>query len=589
MVARNVETANSEEQKAILNQTIGLSEGQHKTVCPLCIHERKKKQDKSLSVNINNLGETIYHCHHCGAKGKIRREPIMQVVQTPQKPKTKITLPALDESEKSEEWLQNRGIDIDVAKECGVIFGKKKGKDVIGFKFEDDKGLSAVKYRSANGEKVFWWEGTAQKLWGNNVIDDKLGTVEDTVVITEGECDLCAIKTAFAGHLNLKVYSVPNGSPSKITDGQVDPKEDGRFKYVWECKDVFEGVERVILATDNDNAGDVLAHELSRRLDIARCYRVDFKGCKDANELLLKEGRTAVVEQIVKAEAIPLSNLYSIDKYADDFQALYDDGMPSGISTGISSLDKIFKLSQGNLVVVTGYPGDGKSAFIDQIVVNAAKNYGWKTCFCSFEKPTILHSAQLSQLIVKKPFFKDKANRMTQEEKDDAQAFIKEHFLFQDYFSGELPTIDNILSRCQSAIMRLGVRILVIDPFNFLHYEKTGLDTDAISDLLTKIQMFCKKFQIVCFFVCHPAKPSERTGKKQVCTGLDVAKSMAFFSKCDTGLTVYRADDHVQIHNWKTRYTWHGSVGAVELDFVEQSGTYVEREAVEDDYDWDSF
>ena len=129
----------------------------------------------------------------------------MQVVQTPQKRKTKITLPALDESEKSEEWLQNRGIDINVAKECGVIFGKKKGKDVIGFKFEDEKGLSTIKYRSANGEKVFWWEGTAQKLWGNNVIDDKLGTVEDTVVITEGECDLCAIKTAFAGHLNLKV------------------------------------------------------------------------------------------------------------------------------------------------------------------------------------------------------------------------------------------------------------------------------------------------------------------------------------------------------------------------------------------------
>ena len=35
MVVRNVGSTNSEEQKAILNQTIGLSEGQHKTVCPL--------------------------------------------------------------------------------------------------------------------------------------------------------------------------------------------------------------------------------------------------------------------------------------------------------------------------------------------------------------------------------------------------------------------------------------------------------------------------------------------------------------------------------------------------------------------------
>ena len=54
MVARNVGSTNSEEQKAILNQTIGLSEGQHKTVCPLCIHERKKKQDKRKNKERTN-------------------------------------------------------------------------------------------------------------------------------------------------------------------------------------------------------------------------------------------------------------------------------------------------------------------------------------------------------------------------------------------------------------------------------------------------------------------------------------------------------------------------------------------------------
>lgn len=82
--------------------------------------------------------------------------------------------------------------------------------------------------------------------------------------------------------------------------------------------------------------------------------------------------------------------------------------MPTGVSTGYPTVDKIFTLSTPNLVVVTGYPGDGKSAFIDQLIVNVARNSGWKTCYCSFEKPVQLHAVQLSQLLIGKPFLKDK-------------------------------------------------------------------------------------------------------------------------------------------------------------------------------------
>ena len=57
--------------------------------------------------------------------------------------------------------------------------------------------------------------------------------------------DTLAIKTAFENVMNVDCYSVPNGAPNKITDNKIDPSEDGRFKYVWNDRDKFDGVERV--------------------------------------------------------------------------------------------------------------------------------------------------------------------------------------------------------------------------------------------------------------------------------------------------------------------------------------------------------
>jgi len=445
-----------------------------------------------------------------------------------------------------------------------------------------------VKYRSADDSKAFWWDGNAQKLWGKVVIDNSVPTMGDAIIITEGEMDTLAIQTAFDKVMNVHCYSVPNGAPNKITDNKIDPSEDGRFKYVWNDREKFDGVDRVILCTDSDENGNILADELSRRLNKARCYRVDTIDCKDANDVLIKHGAEKLREIVLGAEPIPLHGLNNLDHYADEFQSLYEKGMPTGVSTGYPTVDKIFTLSTPNLVVVTGYPGDGKSAFIDQLIVNVARNSGWRTCYCSFEKPVQLHAVQLSQLLVGKPFFEGQNVRMNQEEKDYAQSWIKEHILFQDYQDGGMPTIENILEKGASAVMRYGVRILVIDPFNFIQNDtKTGLGTDVVSDMLTKVQLFAKQHEVLVFFVAHPTKPFVRDGKKNVCTGVDVSGSMAWFSKADTGLTIYRSEEGVEVHNWKARWGWQGKLGSANMTFNPVNGRYAESEVLEDNFDWE--
>ena len=38
--------------------------GEFMTTCPSCLHTRKKKRDRCLSVKIDNVG-VRYFCHHC--------------------------------------------------------------------------------------------------------------------------------------------------------------------------------------------------------------------------------------------------------------------------------------------------------------------------------------------------------------------------------------------------------------------------------------------------------------------------------------------------------------------------------------------
>ena len=588
-----MEVNNKEHLNFIKSQrrTSNLSIGQFKTKCPVCFDSRKpkNKNDTPLSVNIS-YDKVVYNCFNCDESGIINlEEKINMKASTNTKP---ISVGKNDMTGESAKWLTERGIDLEVAKHLGLAINIKNNKPVIGFQYHDDEKVEGIKWRTANGSKTFWWEGSSQRLWGRKEEANGLPHIEDTIVLTEGEMDTLAIKTAFKDVFHVDCYSVPNGAPNKFTkENKIDPQEDGRFKYVWNEKDKFDGINRIILATDSDHQGDVLADELSRRLDKARCYRVNYDGLKDANDYLLEHGKEKLRDIILNAEPLPLHGVNTIQHYSDEFQSLYAEGKPKGISTGYESVDSLFTLKTGQLMSITGYPNDGKSAFLNSIVVNIAKNHGWKTCFCSFEKGVAYHSAEIAQLLTGKSFFEGRGmERMTQEEKDFAETWINEHILFQDYMESGMPTITQVLSKMKDAIMRHGVRCLVIDPFNFLRAEDNKqFDHQSISDMLSQVQLFCKSFDILCVFVAHPSKPQEYNGKKRVPDGIMISGSMAWFSKSDIGVTVYRTEEDVEIHCWKMRWSWQGKQGVVSLDFDPLTGRYIEKEEVEDDFSWAEF
>ena len=161
--------------------------------------EAKNRTDTPLSVNINS--ETIvYNCHHCGINGAFPRTQgvKMSVVKTPpKKPMKPINLPKETKSDKTAQWLLARGISQEVAEDCGCVLAEKNNLPVIGFSLHEGTNTIAVKWRTANGKKDFWWDNNAVKLWGKQTFKEDLPTVESTIVITEGEMDTLAIKEAF--------------------------------------------------------------------------------------------------------------------------------------------------------------------------------------------------------------------------------------------------------------------------------------------------------------------------------------------------------------------------------------------------------
>jgi twinkle protein len=157
---------------------------------------------------------------------------------------------------------------------------------------------------------------------------------------------------------------------------------------------------------------------------------------------------------------------------------------------------------------------------------------------------------------------------------EEAYEFINDHFVFLDNKDGVVSSVESIITRCKASILRMGVRGLVIDPYNFLE-QGEGEEHLSISGMLTKITTFAKAHDLHVWFVAHPTKvyPNDK-GEYPVVGGNHISGSAAWFAKADVGLTIHRTDESVDIHCWKMRFKWLGRQGVVPLSYDVVNGRY---------------
>ena len=530
--------------------------GQVKTKCPKCSQERKKKSDPCLSVNIDT---GVWNCHNCGWKGGLKKHDFMQEVKYVL-PKSRPTIS--NYSDGILKYFKDRGISESTLLRNRIGEGKEympqvsAERNTIQFNYYKESNLINVKYR--DGDKNFKLVKNAERiLYG---LDDLKDCKE--AIIVEGEIDKLSYYEA--GFKNC--VSVPNGASNL------------ECKYL---KDFPDNLERVYIATDNDEPGRKLAEELSRRIGRDICYRVDFKSFKDSNDVLVSLGKDGVANTLKRAKAYPLDGVLGVDSFDLDIDALYQDGLSKGDLTGHPTFDTLFSFATSQLTVITGVPTHGKSNWLEHVCMKLASQNGWKFGVFSPEHyPLQLHFSVLAEKFIGKTFRDvSKFERMNKSELNHAKNFISSRFNWIRP-EGDVFTIDAILESAAGLIKRHGIKGLIIDPYNKIHAPiGTKSETQYINEFLTKLTIFKQKYDIHIFLVAHPRKMMKKdNGLYDVPTLYDIAGSANFYNQVDNGITVYRNFEtectHVYVQKVKFRHI--GELGEAVFKYNLQNGRYHE-------------
>lgn len=531
--------------------------GTVKTKCPKCSDARKNKNDSPLSVNITT-GQ--WNCHNCGWKGDVRVHERKREQKKYEKPSPEI-LKSREVKQKTLDWFKARGVSESTVEKF-MVFNREEfmpqtsaKENCICFPYFRDGEMVNIKFRDAR--KNFKMVKDAELIFYN------LSSLSDRkfAVIHEGEIDCMSSYEAGFGcepKVNEETGEVENHEFSKwglVSVPNGASKGNQKMEYLDNCSDWFVGLEEIIIATDNDEAGKMLKDELIRRLGVERCKTISYpieevvpldngmkRRCKDLNEVLMYLGKDVVVNVLNNAEFIPVDGVYYLEDIFESMLENFKKGIVLAPTTHFTEMDKYFRWKKGEITLLTGYGNHGKSFFTLQMMLIKSIYDGWKWAIFSPENyPANDFYDDIIEMYVGKWL-----NEMTEEEYISACLFIDQHF-FYVYPENEHDVV-SINERFRHLVMKKGVDGVMIDPFNQLdHTQKSFQREDQyLSEILKDIKRFALLNNVVYCIVAHPKNPSHVNGQPlPVVDMYDIAGGAMWGNKADQIISYYRPNYHV--------------------------------------------
>jgi twinkle protein len=488
-------------------------------------------------------------------------------------------------------WLISRKISIETALHMG-LYSAKRGSDgsvqqnddgdVLVFPYVHQDKVVGAKYRGP--KKLFWQMANARKqFWNLDILKDSLLTTgKYPLLIVEGEMDALAVMEAGYPF----VVSVPDGAPpARDAEGRlihvpenaddIIPEDDTKFSYLQADWDDIAKIPKIVIGTDSDEAGQRLAAELVRRLDRIRCsFTTMPTGIKDWNELLIEQGTDAIQQVIRAAKPYPVEGVYR-------FSDLPPEQPIRTVSTGWNNVDEFLKPYLGAFMVVGGFPGHGKSTWTMQLVANLAAMHGWSVAVASFEMQVVPYVTNS----IMTGYLQTNIKRVSPQRRADAEAFLEKRFVFIAPNRADMNTehdIDWLIDRMETAVIRDGVRVVLIDPFNEIEHRKRPDEsmTEYIGRAIRKLKSFAMRFEVLVCVVVHPTKGSAGIDSADLSL-YSLADSSHWANKADIGVIVGRmgnmeTDSLTGIYIKKIRYQPDaGAIGQAVLNFDKENRLFL--------------
>lgn len=471
-------------------------------------------------------------------------------------------------------FLRGRDLDPELAESLGITSSPDGHRAALYFPYYRDGELVNRKTRYL--PKGFRMEEGCELIFFG--LDDAIAHVDSadtsTLVIVEGELDWLTIKQV-GGYA---VMSVPNGAGGKNLSYF---ENDITAKLLLERpgKDIRE----VVIATDADEPGQILAQALIDRIGREKCSLVAWPaGCNDANETLMRLGPKEVRAAIEGAtpQSVP-EGVYDPLSHQNQFEHLYRHGLPRGVSTGFRTLDMYYSILPRYLTLVSGVPGSGKSEFLDNIMVNMAIQQDWRFVVYSPENmPIEEYLSRWAEKYMRKPFFAGPTPRMTPEEAHRSLEWAQRHIRIVD---PETPSSDTIMKLFDWEVLRWGANAWVIDPFNEIDdgERSDGRDDKYLSRVIRQYRKFCVDRNVHGFIVNHPhAMRKDTDGNYPPVDLYDLHGGSMWSNKISGLLSVWRdhvnADSPVKVYVKKAKTRRVGRKGRVDFRYNIVDGTYIE-------------
>lgn len=474
-------------------------------VCPFCHAEHKSDKEK-FAINLRT-GQ--YNCFRasCGAKGNMitlskafdfplsgladeyvnHRKKYVRF-KDGKKPDT--TNPAI-------EYLRNRGISEDVARQYNIST-KPDNDKILLIPFYDENGtLQLVKYRDMtatkeNGRTKEWSFKDGETsckpiLFGMNHCDPE----NETLVITEGQMDTLAAVTA--GVKN--VVSVPTGANG--------------FTWVPYCWDFMRQFKVLVVFGDHENGKITLLEEMQKYFkgQIKHVRFDDYLGEKDANDILRKHGADAVRRAVSNAEPVRAKGIVLMK----DVKRV-EIGDLQRINTGFRGLNQILGgFFFGQLVILAGTTGSGKSTVASQFAIFSV-DAGVRTFF---------YSGELENWQLKSWFEFQAAGKVNIADERDRAGFQYYRLKagteekLENWYGDLVSMYDNKEVESEEAeqqsveqyihdAIRQGSRMLIIDNLMTAMDEYSGDDFyRAQTNFIRKLSMTAKRNNVVIILVAH--------------------------------------------------------------------------------------
>lgn len=527
-------------------------------LCPECSKSRKKSNQKDFEwYSETNSG----YCFHCESNFREYKPYESKQFNIPKwENKTQL-------SDKSVKWFTSRGISQNTLIKMKIYSDvtKMPGHDIevetICFPYFRDDELVNIKYRGPL-KSFKMVSGAELILWNFDCLGEN-----NEVYIVEGEVDAL---TYIENGIN-NVISVPNGASNKT-------------EYLDGCIELFNTIDKIYLAVDADTKGIELRDELIRRFGAEKCHVANFKECKDANEYFLKYGGIEFKNVVYREPSI--TGIVNIESIYNDIREYFNEGIQKGLEIDNPNIDKFITWMPGMMAICTGWPGSGKSEFIDYLTVRLNLIHGWKTAYFTPENyPLKYHYAKLFEKIIGKRFQKGYANEI---EYDMAYEYISNNFYY--ILDEEDMGLEKILQGAKFLVKQRGIKCLVIDPYNKIdhHVQKDWTETRYVSWFLDQLKKFATINNVLVILIAHPTKMM----RGEIPTLYNISGSAHFYNKSDYGFTIHRMPDDrnimtndVQIHWQKIKFKNLGSQGITEVKYNYKNGRFEPKDSIVDSWD----